>query len=424
MGEGSTGVAGPEPAPENDRADEGAPPRRTGRPSALTAPVAPFISAGGYYARAWRRYLSRRSPGDIPVVRPTLALAGGALLDEIILTAFTSIQPGRGSDPARVEREAIEATALYEEHGWCDHPEGFFSAPPPLDALDTRTIRSRRFTYERAGFESGYEPHPGEPGRDRWLGHPSNGRVRAWMLRHDEPRPWLIVVHGARMGRPTMDLTLLRAHWLHHDLGLNVVVPVLPLHGPRRKDLERGSEFPGEDLLDNVHGTAQSVWDVRRLISWIRLQDPAAAIGITGISLGGYVTSLTASVEEGLACAIVGVPAVDLVDLIQHHARLPPGHGRSQVAARTRRVARVISPLVLSPRVPFEGRFVYAGLADRLVHPRRQVVRLWDHWGRPEIHWFEGGHTGMFRSKSVELFLREALTSSGMVAGRDGQPAG
>jgi hypothetical protein len=30
-------------------------------------------------------------------------------------------------------------------------------------------------------------------------------------------------------------------------------------------------------------------------------------------------TSMIASIEDGLACAIVGVPAVDLIDLVERH---------------------------------------------------------------------------------------------------------
>lgn len=34
------------------------------------------------------------------------------------------------------------------------------------------------------------------------------------------------------------------------------------------------------DLMDALHGLTQSVWDVRRVISWVRTQSP------TGILLG------------------------------------------------------------------------------------------------------------------------------------------
>lgn len=78
-------------------------------------------------------------------------------------------------------------------------------------------------------------------------------------------------------------------------------------------------------------------------------------------------------------------------------------------------IGRMVSPLSLSPRVPLRGRFIYAGLADQLVHPREQVVRLWEHWGKPEIVWYEGGHTGFFASRPVQRSVDTALELSGLL---------
>ena len=63
------------------------------------------------------------------------------------------------------------------------------------------------------------------------------------------------------------------------------------------------------------------------------------------------------------------------------------------------------------------GRFIYAGVADRLVHPREQAIRLWRHWGKPEIVWYPGGHTGFFRSRPVQQFVEDALHQSGLLGG-------
>ena len=46
-----------------------------------------------------------------------------------------------------------------------------------------------------------------------------------------------------------------------------------------------------------------------------------------------------------------------------------------------RPIGRMVSPLALEPRIPPQGRFIYAGVADRIVHPRQQVMQLWKHWG-------------------------------------------
>jgi pimeloyl-ACP methyl ester carboxylesterase len=266
-------------------------------------------------------------------------------------------------------------------------------------------------------FDSGYTPHPGEPGAQRWQSYTANDREYALLLRHPEPRPWLVCVHGTEMGRAAMDLALFRAWRLHDELGLNVVMPVLPMHGPRARGLPKGVVFPGEDILDDVHATGQAVWDVRRLLSWIRRQEPESQIGLNGLSLGGYIAALVASLETGLTCAILGVPVVDLVGLLGRHSGLGRDDPRRQTMELAEPIGRMTSPLSLAPLVPMPGRFIYAGVADQVVHPREQVVRLWGHWGKPEIVWYPGGHTGFFRSRPVQRFVEAALQQSGLLDG-------
>ncbi|EUA88297.1 hypothetical protein I551_5224 [Mycobacterium ulcerans str. Harvey] len=60
------------------------------------------------------------------------------------------------------------------------------------------------------------------------------------------------------------------------------------------------------------------------------MQEPESLIGINGLSLGGYIASLVASLEDDLTCAILGVPVADLVDLLGRHS----GFGRDDPAAR------------------------------------------------------------------------------------------
>jgi len=79
-----------------------------------------------------------------------------------------------------------------------------------------------------------------------------------------------------------------------------------------------------------------------------------------------------------------------------------------------------VSPLSMEPKVPPQGRFIYAGVADRIVHPRQQVMALWEHWGRPDIGWYPGGHTGFFQARPVQRYVDAALVQSGLA---DGGPA-
>ena len=382
----------------------------------LSQLLRPFTGTGGFYARSWAAYLDPQAD-ELPVTRPTLALAAQAFSDEIVLFGFHLLRSA--PDAARLERihrEVIMALEFYGEKGWLHEPEGFFAAPPTLTDVSIRGVSSMGRVYERIFFDSEYQPDAGEPGRDRWLSYTANERAYGLMLRHREPRPWLVCVHGAQMGRAALDLRLFRAWHLHQHLGLNVVLPVLPMHGPRARFLPGGAAFPSEDVVDNLHGVAHAVWDIRRLLSWIRLQEPESPIGLNGISLGGYLTSLTASVEEALTCAIVNIPLVDLIELVARHAGVSHYDDLRQMLTSAKPLSRMISPLALTPRVPMQGRFICAGIADRLVHPREEAARLWDHWGKPEICWFPGSHTGFFRSRRVQQFIDSALVKSGLVA--------
>ncbi len=377
--------------------------------------VRPFARAGRYYTQSRRDYRDH-TPTELPLARPTIRLAAQALRDEIVLLGLQLSRPvSSGEIFDRITREVNAALDFYGQNGWLANPRAFFAPPPPLTEITTHEVKRRHHSYQRFTFESGYAPYAGEPGRERWLSYTATRTEYGLLLRHPEPRPWLVCVHGTEMGRGGVDLRLFRAWHLHEDLGLNVVLPVLPLHGPRKRGVPKGAVLPGEDVLDNVHAAAQAVWDIRRVLSWIRLQEPQSAIGLNGMSLGGYIAALVASLEDGLTCAILGVPVADLAEILARHSGLKSDDPRRETIMKAKPLGRMVSPLSLTPRVPMRGRFIYGGVADRVVHPRDQVIRLWEHWGEPEIVWYPGGHAGFFRSRPVQDFVDNALVQSGLV---------
>jgi pimeloyl-ACP methyl ester carboxylesterase len=210
-----------------------------------------------------------------------------------------------------------------------------------------------------------------------------------------------------------MDLRAFRVPQLHRR-GINVVVPVLPLHGPRAAGGVRGEDLMTIDMVDSMHGMAQAAWDFRRVIRWLRDSQGAQQVGLIGYSLGGLVASLVASLEDDLACVIAGIPVVDLPSLFRRHmpsevARQAIAHGALGSVADD--VHRVVSPLAMGCRVPFERRFIFAGLADRM-STFGQARRLWLHWGRPALAAYPGGHVGFFWSAAVRRFVDDALDGS------------
>ena len=382
--------------------------------------TAPVRIPTAWYVRAWYRRFRPPANRETPPTPPSLTLAAHAAIDELVLAAMRLTR--RTPPPAQieqVEREATAAVEMFRVRGWLDDPASYHVHPPSLGEQDVtiRKARSGAIRYSVMSFESGYEPHIGEPGRERWLADRENRTAYVWMLRHDEPRPWLVCVHGAAMGQASADLRVFRAAWLHTVLGLNVALPIQPRHGPRRAGLPIGVGFPDQDLMDNVHAVAQSVWDIRRLLHWIRETQAGDRIGVQGLSLGGYTVALLAGIETDLACVILGIPAVDFTALLEQHAsarfRSDPRLERlTELAAQ---VHRVVSPLALEPQVRYDRRFIYAALADRLIHPSHQVEVLWRHWAEPDIKWMPGGHVGTFMSREAQQFLEHSLRASDML---------
>jgi hypothetical protein len=363
---------------------------------------------------SYRRLRGVPRSGHVPVPRVSLTLVLHASVDRwVVALHHPWLSPVPSSEVERVVGEMHDALALYAEHGWLSDPASFHETPPALESPEISIQRTATIGYEQLAFESGYEPHAGEPGRERWLDAEANRVARAWMLRHESPRPWVVLIHGSGMGHPWLDLLALRAQWFHRRLGCNVMLPVLPKHGVRKNGGPLSVPFPTDDVLDNVHGLAQSVWEIRRLVSWIRRQDDSP-VGLAGVSLGGYAAALTAALEHGLAGVIAAVPISDIPGLFAHS--LPSGRRRltPEHLELARELHRVASPLAMESRVAPERRFVIGGLADGMADPLRQVLPLWQHWGQPATLWYEGGHIGYLCSSQTTSFLRGALEQCGL----------
>jgi len=347
---------------------------------------------------------------DVPPPEPSLALDAKVAIDEAVLgLEQLQISLPAGSEAQRLVRELHDADALYAERGWIDDPASFLPEPPPPEAPTLRAREWRGLRYEVLQYESGYEPHPEEPGRDRWLGFAPLRTAGAMVLRHadDRPRGWLIAINGFRMGFPRTDLPLFRRY---HEQGLNVLVPVLPLHGARRVGRQSGDRFLAGEVLDTIHGEAQAMWDIRRALHWIRAEG-ATQVGVYGLSLGGYTAALLAGLTDGLACAIPGIPVCDFAEIFWRHGpQLQLRHLEHLGVTRgdVSRAFRVVSPLALPCRVPFEGRLLFGGVADRLVPPRH-VRDLWRHWEEPRIVWFQGAHCTFWRAPEVQPAIDATL---------------
>lgn len=232
---------------------------------------------------------------------------------------------------------------------------------------------------------------------DRYLKNRRNLKAVAQYWTHDKgPRPTICVVHGFMADPYWVNSLFLALPWFY-KMGYDILLYTLPFHGARQG---RFSPFSGHGYFANgishiAETVAHSVYDFRIFLNYLE-QRGVPAMGVTGISLGGYTSALLAGVDERLHFCIPNVPVVSVFDLMLEWF---PANVVIKTALRVsgvsvkqaRHVMAVHCPLTYAPKIPRERLMIIGGAGDRFAPPKHARL-LWDHWDRPEIHWFPGNH--------------------------------
>jgi hypothetical protein len=356
---------------------------------------------------------SAADPGSPSARPPALEIAVAA--DLAVQAAWElggRLRQGRDWD--RVAAEVRELAERNERRGWIDRPERAHPLPPPLEKprlLPRHLPGVGRFAELR--FESEFDPSELEV-RTAYLNLARNREGLAYLWRHrDGPRPTLLCVHGFGMGRVALDVWRWDVAWLHRRLGVDVALAILPLHGPRSELGPSGLRFFDVHPAWTAAALGHSIWDLRRLAGWLRAQG-VPALGVHGLSLGGHLAALYGSLDPDLAAVVPMIPAVALAELWWEQL---PGRERrmAEAAGLTLGVLEQAwaphAPLRHRPRAPFAGRLIVAASADRLI-PREQPRALWEHWGRPALHWFPGTHQVWIGRRDVRMRLDAHLRAT------------
>lgn len=387
--------------------------------TALTrAPGRPWwAELGGVLPRAVARAVEAARPesaDDLPPLAANPLAWATVAVDELAMsTAYLLTRRGAQQVTEAAADDARAAVSMLRQEGLVDQPALVHPRPQPPSHVRRTRRRRLGIDFEHVSFPSRHAPPLDLPGAARWMTGERNHRVHAYLLRHgDRPRPWLVTLHGHRMGEPR-DLRLLGSLRLQHDLGIDVAHLVLPMHGPRGRG--GGHPFPGIDPVTNFIGMAQSVWDARALLAWLR-EDGAERVGVFGVSLGGHVAAMLAGLDPDISCVIAGVPTSDLATMLGDTMRSHWGEETVRASHvlddASRTLSRLVSPLALRPKLPWNRRFLYAAVGDRLVTPQ-QAVALWRHWERPPILWLQGGHI-LNNLRASQRFVVDALVATGV----------
>ncbi|HSW15082.1 MAG TPA: hypothetical protein VLI06_19700 [Solimonas sp.] len=345
-----------------------------------------------------------------PEMGPLMDLKVG--VDEALLGYFVggARMPG-GEQALQMCRQAQQMVDAFKARGWDRDPTGMHPAPPPPPRSFVEKARFLSHDYEVLRFDSGFSPDDALPGASLWKSYTRNNQCHVRLLRHPgPPRPWLLCIHGYRMGLPFMDLSLFGPRWLHERLGLNIIQPVLPLHGPRRIGARTGDFYLDGDPLDLVYAQAQALWDLRRTLAWLRQTEGNPRVGVLGYSLGGYNAALLAGYERELDFAVAIIPVLDFPSALMRF--LPPAylrffsqHGLDE--QRYRDILGVVSPATIPALLPRERLHIVAAVGDRIVLPDHPLA-LARHWNVP-VTWYQGSHLSIRYEREPHQVLRHAM---------------
>lgn len=257
-------------------------------------------------------------------------------------------------------------------------------------------------------FESPYQAVNPDV-RNAYASFTHNRRVRAQHWRHiDGPRKTLIFIHGFFADAYWLNSLMFSLRWFYKK-GYDVLLYTLPFHGNRRGplDLFSGYGYFANGIAHVNEAMIQGVYDLRILMNYLE-DSGVPAMGVSGLSLGGYVSALAATVDARLAFVIPNAPAVLVSDMLMDWTPISwvtrftmrqSGLSKSDV----RHIVAVHSPLSYPPIVPADRLLVIGGAGDRFTPPHH-VRLLHQHWNGSRMHWFPGNHV-LHLHQSKYLYL-------------------
>jgi hypothetical protein len=211
-------------------------------------------------------------------------------------------------------------------------------------------------------------------------------------------RPGVIVLHILGADFPLSRYMAARLA----DRGIAALFVKLPYYGERRPSGSRNGAIPSKRLVSSdiertVTAMRQAVLDVRRAGIWLAAQPniDAAHLGVSGISLGGIVSALAASVDPAIKEGAFLLAGGDLSTILWEMPEGAPfkkvwiDSGRTK--ADLKKLTDAFDPLNYASGLAGKRMLMIAGSVDEVVPPECTRL-LWEAAGKPPITWYPCGH--------------------------------
>ena len=224
-----------------------------------------------------------------------------------------------------------------------------------------------------------------------------------------------VLVHGWRMDSwNRVNKLFLKSL---QQAGFHIYHVVLPFHFDRSCDaLYSGEYMISADLDRSILAVRQAVTEIRALIRWIK-QNREGKIILIGVSLGGLISNLTATVEEQIDLLISIMYANTLSFAVWH---TPIGkyirqdmeqHGITY--NELQKHWEILEPSRRRPKVDRNNILLVSGLYDQYVF-YEDSLKLQEAWQCPYFLSYSCGHSGIVLhrrqiARDVMSFINEKI---------------
>ncbi|TYS33016.1 alpha/beta hydrolase family protein [Bacillus pumilus] len=225
-----------------------------------------------------------------------------------------------------------------------------------------------------------------------------------FLRKESKHKPNVIFVHGWRMD--SYD----RIKKIYHDkivknFDWNMYYYTLPYHFDREP---QNSTYSGEHMISanisrTVHSSQQAIVELRGLIKWIK-ENEGGEIIVVGISLGGWLTNLLATVEKDMNIVVSAFYANNIAHSIWN--TLPGKYIRRDLEEHgttyeeLNKAWDIMNPSKAKLLVDKENVLLISGKYDMYIDIN-DADTLWNSWNQPKRHVYSCGHAGivLFRNR-------------------------